>query len=211
MFKHAKMDKHRFIVQEMRATPKKSDRRIVRTRHSLSQALVDLIKEKRFDEITIQDVIDRADVGRSTFYSHFRDKEDLFQEGWKAFLKEFASAIDWQRAGEGKFVPANYLFTHLRDVQPFYKGLVRSRMTDRVFKSGIMNLAEFLEEGLAAHLKNRPKPSLPVPVLVNYLATQLFALLKWWLDHDMPYPPERMDDMFHGLINPTFKTSLTPK
>ena len=74
-----------------------------------------------------------------------------------------------------------------------------------------MNLAQFLEEGLATHLKNHPQPTLPVPVLANYLATELFALLKWWLDHDMPYPPERMDDMFHDLINPTFKAALTSR
>ena len=147
----------------MRATSKKSDRRTIRTRHLLSQALVDLIKEKRFDEITVQDVIDRADVGRSTFYSHFRDKEDLFQVGWQEFMKDFADAVDWRKAGAEKFVPANFLFAHLQDVQPFYKGLVRSRMTDRVFKIGIMNLAQFLEEGLAAHLQNLPPPKLPVP------------------------------------------------
>ena len=208
MLKRAKMDKHRFIVQEMPPTSKKSDRRTVRTRRTLSQALIDLIKEKRFDEITVQDVIDRADVGRSTFYSHFRDKEDLFQDGWQALMKEFAAAVAWRKAGEGKFVPAYHLFNHLQNVQPFYKGLVRSRMTDRVFRTGVMNLAQFLEEGLATHLKNRPQPTLPIPVLANYLATELFALLKWWLDHDMPYPPERMDDMFHDLINPTFKAAL---
>jgi len=78
------MDKAADIVREcqtaMTVKSKKADRRTNRTRRSLSTALVDLVKEKRFDDITVQNVIDRADVGRSTFYSHFRDKDDLFQK-----------------------------------------------------------------------------------------------------------------------------------
>jgi len=77
---------------------KKDDRRANRTKRSLSEALVGLIHEKRFDDITVQDVIDRADVGRSTFYSHFRDKEDLFQKDWERFLDMFAGAINWEKA-----------------------------------------------------------------------------------------------------------------
>jgi AcrR family transcriptional regulator len=63
-------------------TRKKVDRRTQRTRHQLGRALVGLVEEKRFDDITVQDVIDRADVGRSTFYTHFRDKEDLLRKDW---------------------------------------------------------------------------------------------------------------------------------
>src|SRR3989442_3487180 len=84
---------------------KKEDRRTNRTRRSLSAALVELVKEKRFDDITVQNVIDRADVGRSTFYSHFRDKEDLFQKDWERFLDMLAQQIDWDKAGQASFVP----------------------------------------------------------------------------------------------------------
>src|SRR5262245_50326481 len=101
---------------------RKTDRRTNRTKRSLSEALVELIQEKRFDDITVQNVIDRANVGRSTFYTHFRDKEDLFQQDWERFLEGFASHIQWDKAGEDKFVPAGYLFQHLHEVQSFYKG-----------------------------------------------------------------------------------------
>src|ERR1700704_3515210 len=117
------------------AVKKKTDRRTHRTKRQLSEALVELVQEKRFDDITVQNVIDRADVGRSTFYTHFRDKEDLFQKDWEQFLDGFAQHIDWDKAGEGSFIPVVYLFRHLKDFQPFYKGLVRSRKTDSVFKT----------------------------------------------------------------------------
>ena len=80
---------------------KKTDRRIQRTRHSLTHAMVDLVTEKRFDDITVQNPIDRADIGRSTFYTHFRDKEDLFQTNWEAVsgVLRRANRLDqgWQR------------------------------------------------------------------------------------------------------------------
>src|SRR5258706_9745414 len=179
------------------------DRRSARTQRSLSQALVELVKEKRFDDITVQEVIDRADVGRSTFYSHFRDKEDLFQKDWERFLDGFAQHIDWEKAGAGRFVPVVYLFSHLQEYQTFYKGLVRSQKKDAVFKSGLSYLSQKIETSLNAQFKSRSRTAPPTPILANYLASGLFALLQWWLDHDMPYPPERMDEVFHELVTPT--------
>jgi len=195
----------------MKAMPlwnEKNDRRTSRTRRSLSEALVELIKEKRFDDITVQNVIDRADIGRSTFYSHFRDKEDLFQRDWQRFLDGFAQHIDWEKAGEGSFVPVVYLFSHLQDYHHFYKGLVRSRKTDAVFKSGRIHLSQKIETALASLLRSKPAPTVSLPILANYLASELFALLQWWLDHEMPYPPERMDEIFHELVTPTFRAAL---
>ena len=187
---------------------KKPDRRTQRTKRHLSQALVDLVKEKRFDDITVQNVIDRADVGRSTFYSHFRDKEDLFQKDWERFLDGFAHQIDWDKAGMGSFVPVVFLFRHLQDFQPFYKGLVRSQKTDSIFKSGVEYLSQKIEAAL--NLRLNGKSSIPIPILANYLASELFVLLKWWLDQGMPYTPERMDQIFHDLVTPTVKNVLRP-
>src|SRR6202165_4321030 len=93
---------------------KRKDRRSTRTQRSLSEALVDLIKEKRFDDITVQNVIDRASVGRSTFYSHFRDKEDVFEQQWEQFIERLAGEIKWSEAGTGSFVPVRSLFQHLQ-------------------------------------------------------------------------------------------------
>jgi AcrR family transcriptional regulator len=192
----------------MKSKSNKSDRRTNRTRRSLSRAMVDLIKEKRFDDITVQNVIDRADVSRSTFYSHFRDKEDLFQKDWERFLQGLADHIEWDKAGHEKFVPALFLFQHLQEFQPFYKGLVRSRKTDSVFKTGVAYLTQEVESSLSQWGIKKAKPSVPIPILAHYLASELFALLRWWLDREMPYSPERMDEIFHDLISPTFKAAL---
>ena len=185
----------------------KEDRRSHRTRRSLSEALVSLIKEKRFDDITVQNVIDRAEVGRSTFYSHFRDKEDLFQRDWERFLDMFAQHVDWQKAKHGSFVPVASLVQHLQEYHDFYKGLVRSRKADAVFKTGTAHLSKRLEESLTAFVA-KGHAKVPLPIVANYIASELFALLKWWLDRQMPYSPKQMDQMFHDLIRPTVQSVL---
>jgi len=185
---------------------KKPDRRTQRTRHNLTHAMVELIQEKRFDDITVQNVIERADVGRATFYSHFTGKEDLFQKNWERFLDFCAQQIDWGQVGKGSFIPVLFLFGHLKDVQPFYQGLVRSRKTDALFKSGTEYLGGRIAAGLKANLERAP--SIPIPILSNFLASQLFSLLKWWLDERMPYSPERMDEIYHELVNPAVRTVL---
>ena len=202
------MDKRAFGVQKLNAMreKKKPDRRTQRTKHQLGRALVELVQEKRFDDITVQEVIDRAEVGRSTFYTHFRDKEDLFQQDWEKFLDFLAQQIDWDKAGKGSFMPVTFLFSHLQEAQTFYRGLVRSRKTDAVMKSGTEYLSRQIEMALTARIKHQP--AIPIPVLANYLANELFALLKWWLDQRMPYPPERMDEIFHNLVNPSLRLAL---
>lgn len=188
-------------------TNKRPDRRIQRTRRQLNGALVALIIEKRFDDITVQNVIDRAGVGRSTFYSHFRDKEDVFEQQWEQFIERLAGEIKWSEAGTGSFVPVRSLFQHLQEAQSFYRGLVRSGKIDPILKSGI----EYLGRKIEAALKQGVvKPWIPIPILANYLASELFALLKWWLDEGMPYTPESMDEIFHRLINPSFKAAYQP-
>lgn len=187
-------------------TEKKVDRRTQRTKHQLGRALVELVEEKRFDDITVQEVIDRAEVGRSTFYTHFRDKEDLFRKDWEKFLNFLAQQIDWDKAGKGPFMPIVFFFSHLQDVQTFYKGLVLSRKTDAVFKSGTEYLSHQIEAALIRRVKH--KPSIPIPILSNYLANEVFSLLRWWLDQNMPYPPQRMDEIFHDLVNPTIQAAL---
>ena len=191
----------------MKPKKKTFDRRTRRTRHKVSGALVDLIKEKRFDDITVQNLIDRAGVGRSTFYTHFRDKEDAFAHQWEQFNLFLAEQIKWENAGKHSFFPVKFFFQHLQESQSFYQGLVRSGKVEAIFNSGVEHLSYHIEAALSAKFKSR-QLAIPIPVLSHYLANEFFGLLKWWLDARMPYTPEAMDEMFHRLVNPTIKSAL---
>ena len=65
------------------------DRRIQRTRQLLHEALIELIQEKGYEAVTVQDILDRANLGRSTFYLHYRDKEELLLSGFERLRDEF--------------------------------------------------------------------------------------------------------------------------
>ena len=194
----------------MHVKSKEGDRRTERTRRALRKALVELILEKRYDAITVQNVIDRANVGRSTFYAHYRDKEDLFLSDWEGLLEGFVRHINWQNMHGGRIVPVKELFGHVQEFHHFYKALVRSRKTAWLFKTGQSFLTKSIEDALTALLADSPQPTVPLPILANYLANGIMTLLRWWLDHNMPYPPARMDEIFHQLVMPGCQSVLVP-
>jgi AcrR family transcriptional regulator len=108
------------------ASKKKTDARVRRTRDALGDALVALMQEKPFDTITVQDVLDRAHVSRSTFYSHYSDKDDLLMSDCGGvFRSDLDSALGAWRQVRSRVSGAG-VFHASRDVQPFYKALVKS-------------------------------------------------------------------------------------
>jgi AcrR family transcriptional regulator len=194
----------------MKLKPRKNDRRASRTRRALNDALIGLILEKRYDSITVQHVIDRANVGRSTFYAHYRDKEDLLRSSFEDFLGMFGSHMQWQNLKDGRTVPVLELFRHLQDFHNFYQALARSRKTDLLYKIGPSHMAKSIEQSLITWSPKLgvQQSIVPLPVLSHYLASALLAMLKWWLEQEMPYSPERMDEMFHALVLPGLRAAL---
>lgn len=186
----------------MHESKEQADRRVTKTIASLRLAMTELILEKHYDSITVQDIIERANVGRSTFYTHFRDKEDLLIGDWKKFLGLIAAHIDLRGEPENKIAPIEGLMMHLKDYHAFYRALVRSGKTERLFSVGIDHLARLIEMKIENMGPSEKRLSVPAAVCSHYLALQIFGLLKWWLDRDMPYTPEEMDRMFHELVTP---------
>jgi AcrR family transcriptional regulator len=182
-----------------------SDRRVERTRQALRSALIGLILEKHYDTISVQDIIDRANVGRSTFYLHFRDKEDLFRGDWERVLEHFARSVKVGGLDDGRIFPVRELFEHLRDFHHLYRALVRSGKMDHIFVLGQSLLSEKIEPRLRVQIGSDGSSVVPSAVLANYLATEVFSNLKWWLDNNMPETPERMDEIFHQLVAPGFR------
>ena len=181
------------------------DRRVARTIESLRTALIELILEKHYDAITVQDIIDRANVGRSTFYTHFRDKEDLLVGDWQKLLSFFAVHINVSGDADISVAPIEALMMHLKEYHGLYRALVRSGKAERLFMLGV----EFLTEKIAAKIDAETAlPDVPSAVSANFLGTQIFATLNWWLDHNMPYTPAEMDAMFHKLAAPGFRRSV---
>lgn len=180
----------------------KADRRVQKTQQSLRNALIALILEKHYDTISVQDIIERANVGRSTFYLHFRDKEDLFRGDWQRMLEYFVGQITPENLQAGRIFPIQEIFEHLKDFHRLYRALVKSGKIERLFGYGQKYLAERIEVRFQNGFNLESQTAIPLPILANYLASEVFSQLKWWLDNEMPYAPAEMDEIFHRLLLP---------
>ena len=175
----------------------KVDRRILRTRDALGDALVALMHEKSFDDITVQDVLDRAGVGRSTFYVHYRDKDDLLMSDVEDFLEMVSRALQRQNASPKRLLPVEEFFAHLRDMREFHAALLRSRKINDVWALGRGVLARSIEERLQmAGLEMEPAQR---SAQAHALAGSFFSLLDWWIDKGMKADPKEMDELFHRM------------
>src|SRR5215470_4028230 len=94
-------------------TRRKPDERSQRTRARLGSAFVALIQEKSIDAVTVQDVLDRAGVGRSTFYLHYRDKNDLLLSQLEVFLETMSEMLILRREQSLRVMPVAEMFAHI--------------------------------------------------------------------------------------------------
>jgi AcrR family transcriptional regulator len=176
---------------------RKKDRRVIRTRDTLGDALVALMHEKNFGEITVQEVLDRAGVGRSTFYVHYRDKEDLFLSDVEDFFENCSTALTRKGANPKRLLPVKEFFTHVLEAREFYAALVRSGKVNDVHALGRGFFARSIDERLRlAGLEIEPVQR---SAQANALAGSFFALLDWWVDKGMKADPKQMDELFHRM------------
>jgi AcrR family transcriptional regulator len=178
-------------------TPRKTDRRIVRTRDILGDALTTLMQEKNFEEITVQDLLDRAGVGRSTFYVHYRDKQDLFLSDVEDFLELISNMLNRAGANHKRLLPVQEFLSHIRDARGFYEALV---------KSGKVNDVNALARGFFARSIDDRLQRAGVEIdpaqraaRAHALAGSFFALLDWWIDKGMKQDPKEIDALFHSM------------
>jgi AcrR family transcriptional regulator len=175
-----------------------TDLRIRRTRERLGAALIALIEEKAIDEVTVQEVLDRAKVGRSTFYVHYQDKDDLFLSQLEDGLQMWSTILTKHEKSR-RVAPVAEFFAHVASARKLYRSLVASGRIQSFF-----DLAQgYFARGIARRLK---EIGLPIPdqrefdARAHALAGNLLSLLKWWLDRGAKEPAEDMDDLFHRMV-----------
>jgi AcrR family transcriptional regulator len=176
---------------------RKRDRRVARTRDTLGDALVALMHEKNFEEITMQEVLERAGVGRSTFYVHYRDKDDLFLSDVEDFFEICSTALTRNGANSKRLLPVKEFFEHVREAREFYAALVRSGKVSDVHALGRGFFARSIDERLRlAGVEIEPVQR---SAKANALAGSFFSLLEWWVDKGMKADPQEMDELFHRM------------
>jgi AcrR family transcriptional regulator len=180
---------------------KATDRRVQRTRTLLQTALVALIEDRGYDAITIEDIATRANVGRTTFYLHYRSKDDLFMSCHKAVAGQVHfSSVHSREALLSPVVPPAMVETYRQLlearalVSPVFHGkdspLILRRIRDRS--------AQEIEASLRAAFAD-VESTIPLDGLAHYLAGAQIALVQWWLETRQPHTPKHLALMFHRL------------
>jgi AcrR family transcriptional regulator len=170
------------------------DRRVVRTRTALYDALVALIRAKDYAAITVEDILDEANVGRSTFYAHFTSKDDLLQRSLER-LRDLLVGV--RRDGDqGDWDPARALFEHVgeyADVQAAlaggHGGAVLREAVDKV-------LADVLRQTMGAG----PAGGLPRELVIQHMVATFNTTLRWWREHRPAMTPAEADALFRQLL-----------
>lgn len=189
------------------------DRRIRRSKKLLGQALIDLTLEKSYEEITIQEITDRADIGYRTFFRHYADKDDLLKDVLANTIVDLRELLgppspDLFMNPEVDILEQTYgviLFEHIQKHSDLYRVLLRSE------RSVIESLITFAIEEFKINFGTLTQSDIPSGIIANHLVSSTFALVRWWLDHDMPHPPETMGEYHVRLIvKPTREMILKP-
>jgi len=188
-------------------TEQGQDRRSQRTRQSLIHALLELLAARHYDQITIQDIVDQANVGRATFYTHYQNKDDLLKSGFERMLDILVQQIVSNEKDQCLF-NTSMLFHHAQGHYELYRTLIWGSGFDLLTQEGHAALSEKIEDRFALLFSERQTTSIPLPILACSVAGALLIMLKWWLENKMPYSPERMDEIFQQLVMPGVRTVL---
>ena len=151
----------------------KPDRRVERTRQAILGAFRDLLLTRGYDPLSVRDVVETAGVGRSTFYEHFDDKDDLFRESLRPLLSVLADAVGAGRAQQGLVM----LLTHFAQ----NRRLARTTMAGSARLLMSRFLAELIEDRLTAHVTRATPPLVPLPLIAGHLAEAQLGLVAAWL------------------------------
>ena len=180
--------------------PRKPDARVQRTRDQLGDALIHLIVEKPINEVTVQDVLDRSGVGRSTFYLHYRDKDDLLVSQLEMFLEFMSTVLSVRNDKSNRVAPVTEMFEHIGNQNKLYRVLSDSGHLKDFFDLAEGYFARGIERRLAESGKFAKIPQRELGARASALSGSLLSLLRWWLDRGEKETPQQMDEMFHRMV-----------
>lgn len=185
----------------------KLDRRVVRTRRRLSEALLELMREEPFEAITIQNITDRADLNRATFYLHYSTKEELLIASLEArfdnLVKEIESSYPMTPINPIwlDHKPEEMIFSHVKANADLYRVILSDRGLGAVTHRIIKYIAEVTIRDFNKSLPPEERDEVMIPLIAHYFAGALFATLIWWIENDFHLTAAEMAELCHNMAN----------
>lgn len=175
----------------------KVDRRILKSQEAIKKAVIELMSEKGFDNVTIQDISDRANVHRATIYLHYQDKFDLLDKLIEEHIHEmreisdWACEIDWRTATQA-------FFEYFERNHLFFATMLASKGAPS-FRSRFLQflIEEFKDEADPSEDKNH---GISEEVMLRFMGTAYVGVVEWWITNGMPYPPDAMANQVGVLL-----------
>lgn len=191
---------------------RRTDRRVQRTRQLLRGALFSLIEEKGFEALSVQDIIDRANVGRATFYAHFENKDDLLLAGFdelRASLRERQrTALSRGRGVEERVLAfSRDMFAHTNEHRRLFRAMA-GKQSGAVIQQVLHKMLVDLVRDDVKAVDAPGDSSIPDEALIQLIAGSLFGLLMWWMDGESRMGVEEVDTLFRRFAIPAVKASL---
>lgn len=182
----------------------KLDRRVRRTRRQLCEAMLALLVERSYESITVQEITERADLNRATFYHHFTHKDELLAAALEDRFDELIASFGELPTGKALWEDRTselLTFRHVAEHADLYKVLLGDRGMGQVIHRIINYIARFTEHKFLTSQSAHITTTIPQPLIAQHVAGSLFALLSWWVTHNLPYTPEEMAEMSHTMCS----------
>jgi AcrR family transcriptional regulator len=176
----------------------KVDRRITKSQEAIKKAVTELMSEKSFDDITIQDIADRADVNRGTIYLHYTDKYDLLDKMIEEHMDNLRELC--QSASEMTFQEGNYVwFEYFERNYLFFTTMLASKGAP-YFRSRFLELVvdEYKPEVNTLEGKNR---GLSEEVILQFFSSAIVGAVEWWFKNGMPFPARVIAEQTGALLD----------
>ncbi len=177
------------------------DRRVLKSRGAIKQAMLELMSEKNFDDITIQEIADRANVNRGTIYLHYADKLDLLDKLIEEHIEEMRTIAAW--ACELDWIEATRIFfEYFKQHYRFFSTMLVSKAAPS-FRSRFMDyLIESFRNEWEREQGNDPR--IDREIMLRFVATAYVGVVEWWIMSGMPHSPAHMAEQVGMLLEKHF-------
>ena len=180
---------------------KKMDRRQRKTRNAIFESFSSLLERKHYSSITIQNIIDEADIGRSTFYAHFNTKDELLKEMCtEIFEHVFSSDVTSEKKHDFShdktfFARLTHILYHLQEKQQHIRGLLKGECGEVFMRNLTTQLSEIFKSRITSD------KSIPQSFSLDFTVRSFAETIRWWLQEHDEYTPEQIVKFFSGCIN----------
>lgn len=182
------------------------DRRVVRTRRLLKEALLELVKNKDYEKITIRDVTDQADIGYATFFRHYDGVDDLMLTIFSEIIDDLESLPEKHEQDYFK-QEGIQLFEHVLENHWLYQAVLSSHTFSRRLRA---HVGEMMLSHLQNHQADLAAPTFPYELAAIHMVSSLLGLIEWWLESGQPVGVATMAEIYERLVVRATWQALTP-